>query len=137
MGIADAPDDPGARHEHGIVSPHEPVVDPDEARRLAEQFKLLGDPTRMRLLYALLGAGELCVCDLAERIGVHESTASHALRLLRTSGIVRNRREGRVIHYSLEDSHVRRMLELSLEHLRHTARSTQPARGSAGGRTSR
>src|SRR3546814_5123395 len=92
---------------------------PDEARRLAEQFKLLGDPTRARLLYALLEAGELCVCDLAETIGVPESSVSHALRLLRTAGIVRNRRDGRIIYYSLDDSHVRLLLDLSLEHLRH------------------
>lgn len=93
----------------------------DELRRLTEQFKLLGDPTRTRLLCALLEAGELCVCDLAEAVGVPESSVSHALRLLRTAGIVTNRREGRVIYYSLADAHVRLLLDLSLEHLRHDA----------------
>ncbi len=95
------------------------LVDLGEAGRLAELFKLLGDPTRCRILYALLEAGELCVCDLAETVEVPESSVSHALRLLRTAGVVRNRRDGRMIFYSLDDSHVRLLLDLSLEHLRH------------------
>src|SRR3546814_17420451 len=90
-----------------VTSVRERLVDRDEARRLAEQFKLLGDPTRARLLYALLEAGELCVCDLAETIGVPESSVSPALRLLRTAGPVRNRRDGRVIYSSLDASPVR------------------------------
>jgi DNA-binding transcriptional ArsR family regulator len=91
----------------------------DEAGQLADLFKLLGDPTRTRILYALLEAGELCVCDLAETVEVPESSVSHALRLLRTAGIVRNRRHGRMIFYSLDDAHVRMLLDLSLAHLRH------------------
>ena len=97
------------------------LIDQSEAVRLAEQFKLLADPTRARLLHALLEGGELCVCDLAETVAVPESTVSHALRLLRTAGIVRNRRAGRQIYYSLEDDHVRLLLDLSLQHLRHEA----------------
>jgi DNA-binding transcriptional ArsR family regulator len=95
------------------------LVSPADAGRLAEQFKLLADPTRARLLCALLEAGELCVCDLAETVGVPESSVSHALRLLRTAGIVRNRRDGRMIYYSLDDAHVRLLLDLSLQHLHH------------------
>lgn len=90
-----------------------------EVTRVAELHKLLGDSTRARILYALLEAGELCVCDLAEAVAVPESSVSHALRLLRTAGIVRNRRDGRVIYYCLDDAHVRLLLDLSLEHLRH------------------
>ncbi|HZM39320.1 MAG TPA: metalloregulator ArsR/SmtB family transcription factor [Acidimicrobiales bacterium] len=95
------------------------LLDLDEASRLAEVFKLLGDPTRARLLSALLEGGELCVCDLAAVTGVPETSVSHALRLLRTAGIVRNRRAGRMVYYSLADGHVRMLLDLSLEHLRH------------------
>lgn len=95
------------------------LLELEEAGRVAELFKLLGDANRVRLLYALLEAGELCVCDLAETVEVPESSASHALRLLRTAGVVRNRRHGRTIFYSLEDAHVRLLLDLSLEHLRH------------------
>jgi DNA-binding transcriptional ArsR family regulator len=102
-----------------VAAVQERLVDRAEAGQLAEQFKLLADPTRTRLLYALLEAGELCVCDLAETVGSPESSVSHALRLLRTAGIVRNRRDGRMIYYSLADAHVRMLLDLSLEHLRH------------------
>ena len=106
-------------HPDKVEAVAERLVDLEEAGRLADVFKLLGDPTRTRLLYALLEAGELCVCDLAETVQVPESSVSHALRLLRTAGIVRNRRAGRMIYYSLADSHVRLLLDLSLEHLRH------------------
>lgn len=86
---------------------------------LADGFKLLGEPTRVRILYALLEAGELNVGDLAERVGTTETTVSHAMRLLRGAGIVRNRRDGRSIYYRLDDDHVRQLLELSREHLAH------------------
>lgn len=95
------------------------LVSLDDAGGLAEQFRLLGDPTRVRLLYALLEAGEMCVCDLAATTEVPETSVSHALRLLRTAGIVRNRRDGRMIYYRLADAHVRLLLDLSAEHLRH------------------
>ena len=95
------------------------LIDAADAARLADLFKLLGDPTRARILYALLEAGEMCVCDISETVEIPESTASHALRLLRTAGIVRNRRDGRMVHYSLDDAHVRMLLDLSLQHLRH------------------
>ncbi len=95
-----------------------------ETDRLAEWFRVLGDPTRTRLLYALLEAGELCVCDLAATIGAAETTVSHALRWLRTAGMVSVRRDGRMMFYSLDDAHVRMLLDLGREHLRH--RATRP-----------
>lgn len=101
------------------------LIDQGQASRLAELFKLLGDPTRARILYALLEAGEMCVCDISATVEVPESTVSHALRLLRTAGIVRNRRAGRMMHYSLDDAHVRLLLDLSLQHLRHDDRDTR------------
>lgn len=91
----------------------------DEAGKLADLFRLIGEPTRARILYALLEVGELCVCDLAATVEVPESSVSHALRLLRTAGVVRNRREGRNVFYRLDDAHVRMLLDLSREHLRH------------------
>ena len=91
----------------------------DEAASVAELFRLLGDPARVRLLYALLEAGELCVCDLAATTGIPETSVSHALRLLRTAGVVRNRRDGRMVYYRLADAHVRMLLDLCAEHLRH------------------
>lgn len=103
----------------GKVATVRGLIDAADAARLANLFKLLGDPTRARILYALLEAGEMCVCDISETVEIPESTASHALRLLRTAGIVRNRRDGRMVHYSLDDAHVRLLLDLSLQHLRH------------------
>jgi ArsR family transcriptional regulator, lead/cadmium/zinc/bismuth-responsive transcriptional repressor len=97
----------------------DPGIDVGEASDLADLFRLLGDPGRVRILFALLAAGELRVSDLAARVGMAETSVSHALRLLRTAGIVRNRRAGRNVHYALDDDHVRLLLSLSREHLRH------------------
>lgn len=91
----------------------------DELAGLTGLFRLLGDTTRARLLYALLEAGELCVCDLAATVEATETTVSQALRLLRAAGVVRARRAGRMMHYRLDDAHVRMLLDLSREHLRH------------------
>jgi DNA-binding transcriptional ArsR family regulator len=106
-----------------VEATRERLVSVEEAGALAEQFRLLADPTRARLLYALLEAGELCVCDLAATVGVSETAVSHALRLLRTAGIVRNRREGRLMHYRLDDAHVRLLLDVSRDHLHHEDRT--------------
>ena len=92
-----------------------------ETDRLAEWFKVMGDPTRARILYALLEGGELCVGDLAAAIEMAESTVSHSLRWLRTARIVRVRRAGRMMFYSLDDDHVRLLLDLGRQHLRHRA----------------
>lgn len=102
-----------------ISAVQEQLIAPTDASRIAEVFRLLGDGTRTRLLYALLEAGEMCVHDLAEAIEVPESRLSHALRLLRTARIVKNRRDGREVFYSLDDDHVRVLLELSREHVHH------------------
>lgn len=96
------------------------LPDADVVQELADVFGLLGDPNRLRLLAALLEAGELCVCDLAAAAGMAESTTSHALRLLRAHQVVKVRRAGRMMHYSLRDGHVRLLLDVALEHVRHT-----------------
>lgn len=99
---------------------------PEEIAPLAELFKLLGDPTRLRILYALVEAGELCVCDLAAVVEVPETSVSHALRLLRMAGVVRNRRAGRMAYYAVSDAHVRLVLDLAAEHLRHGTDDPRP-----------
>lgn len=105
-----------------VAAAQDRMIPLEEAAALADVFRLLGDATRTRLLYALLEVGELCVCDLAATVGVPESSVSHALRLLRTAGIVRNRRDGRMIYYSLADAHVRLLLDLSRQHLQERER---------------
>jgi len=83
----------------------------------AALFRLLGDPTRLRLLEALRSVDELCVHDIAQRVGASDTKTSQALRLLRTAGIVRTRRDGRHVHYRLDDEHVRALLDVSDAHL--------------------
>src|SRR4051794_34074751 len=91
----------------------------DVVEELADVFGLLSDRGRLRLLASLLEGGELCVCDLAAAAGMAESTTSPALRLLRAHRVVKARRSGRMMHYSLRDGHVRMLLDLALEHVGH------------------
>jgi DNA-binding transcriptional ArsR family regulator len=83
---------------------------------LAETFRVLGDPTRVRILDAL-AAGELCVCDIASLVGISESAASHQLRLLRGMRLVRPRRAGRLVYYAVDDQHILELLKQALTHV--------------------
>lgn len=105
-----------------VASVAESLISSDEAADLADLFRLLGDPTRVRILFALLEAGELCVCDIAAVVDTSETKISQALRLLRGAGVVRNRRDGRNVFYRLHDAHVRMVLDLSRTHLAHGPR---------------
>ena len=97
------------------------LLDVEEAEEVAVLFRLLGDRSRVRILFALAEAGELCVCDLAAAVDVAEPAVSQALRLLRTAGVVRARRDGRTVWYRLDDEHVRLLLDQSRTHLSHGA----------------
>ena len=99
-----------------VAAVRQSLPDPETVESLGEIFKALGDPTRLRLLTALAQA-ELCVCDLATLVGISESAASHQLRLLRTLRLVRARRDGRMVHYRLDDDHVVRLLAQGLDHV--------------------
>ena len=116
------------------MPPEADVVD------LAEVFGLLADPSRLRLLVALL-TGELCVCDLAVAAGLSESATSHALRILRAHRVVAVRRSGRMAFYSLADAHVRMLLDLALTHIAHSEAirdfPTKPAVDRGAARTRR
>lgn len=83
---------------------------------MAEFFKMLGDSTRIRIIYALK-AGELCVCDLAAVLGMTSTAVSHQLRLLKQTDLVRSRREGKVVYYSLADDHVEDIAALGYAHI--------------------
>ena len=97
------------------VSPQ--LLNTDEAIDLASLFKLFGDGTRVRILQALR-VHELCVCDLACLLGMTKSAISHQLKALRLSNLVKFRREGQNVFYSLADEHVESILDLGLDHLR-------------------
>ena len=83
---------------------------------LADTFRVLGDPSRVRILDAL-SAGELCVCDIAGLAGISESAVSHQLRLLRGMRLVRPRRAGRLVYYSLDDQHIIELLRQAASHV--------------------
>ena len=103
------------------VSRAREAVDRAPVEALAETFKVLGDPTRVRILLALSDQ-ELCVCDLAEIFDVTSSAVSHQLRLLRTHRLVKARREGKLVFYSLDDEHVRGLFAEGLRHLQDDGR---------------
>lgn len=84
--------------------------------RLAELFKIFGDPTRIKILYVLL-EHEMCVCDIAQLLGMSQSSISHQLRILKQSALVKFRREGKSVIYSLADEHVMTILNQGFEHV--------------------
>jgi ArsR family transcriptional regulator len=89
----------------------------DTSLALSEIFKVLGDATRVKILYAL-SKEELCVCDIAALLGMSISAISHHLRLLRNLRLVKFRKTGRIVYYSLDDDHVKRLLEVGVEHVK-------------------
>ena len=117
------------RYDAGIDCCEEPLIHtdlvslvrsrlPEESRMqdLAELFKVFGDTTRIRILFVLFEA-EVCVCDLAETLGMTQSAISHQLRLLKASGLIQARRQGKSVFYSLADSHVRTIMAQGWEHI--------------------
>ena len=94
------------------------LVDGLTATRLAETFKALSDPTRVRIISALSHT-ELCVCDLAATLGMSQSAISHQLRTLRQLRLVKNRKEGRQVYYTLDDDHIYELFQRGLDHINH------------------
>ena len=88
-----------------------------ELERLSLSFKVLGDPNRLKILMALRNV-EMCVCDLAAFTGLSESAVSHQLRRLKDLSLVKKRRAGQIIYYTLDDEHVAGLLNIGLEHVR-------------------
>lgn len=85
---------------------------------VADFFKVFGDATRIKMLYLLL-EGELCVGDIADKLTMTQSAVSHQLRVLRQNDLVKNRKEGKTVYYSLDDDHVRSVLEEGMHHIGH------------------
>lgn len=92
---------------------------------LAETFRVLGDPTRVRILDALSHA-ELCVCDVATLLGLSQSAVSHQLRILRGLRLVRSRREGRMVFYTLDDDHITGLFREGLRHVEEASKGERP-----------
>ena len=105
---------------------HQEVVDTvlrkmpneDTFNKLADLFKLIGDTTRCRILFAL-DQNEMCVCDLANVLNMTKSSVSHQLAVLRRSGVVKCRRSGKEVYYTLDDEHIVKLFEVGLDHINH------------------
>lgn len=103
-------------HEEIVASVRQALPAASEYEALATLYKMFADGTRLRILHAL-EQHEMCVCDLAVLLGVTKSAVSHQLKSLRLANLVKCRREGQIVHYSLSDDHVKRILDIGLEHL--------------------
>ena len=103
-------------HEDTVARVLRDMPDDETLYDLAELFKVFGDSTRVKILYALFEA-ELCVCDIAQLLGLTQSAVSHQLRVLKASRLVKPRREGKTVFYSLDDDHVRKIIAQGIEHI--------------------
>ena len=103
-------------HEDLLKIVNDNMPDEDELYDLAELFKVFGDSTRIRILFVLFES-EVCVCDLAETLNMTQSAVSHQLRILKQAKLIKNRREGKSIFYSLADGHVRTIISQGIEHI--------------------
>ena len=116
---SDSQDQCGVRciHKDRIRKASQTALPLLENEGMAALFKAMGDPNRLKILWAL-GEGEMCVCDLATLLDSSESAVSHQLRLLRQMSLVRNRRQGAVLYYRLNDDHIQTLINIALEHIR-------------------
>ena len=105
-------------HEAGVEDTRKKMQDENEYQNLATLFKMFGDGTRVKILHAL-EQNEMCVCDLAALLGLTKSAVSHQLKALRLSNLVKFRRDGQVVYYSLADDHVKYILDIGFDHIHH------------------
>lgn len=103
-------------HEEIVEKVRREMPGEDTLYDLCELFRIFGDSTRIRILYVLFEA-EMCVCDIAEVLSMTQSAISHQLRLLKQAKLVKNRREGKTVYYSLADDHVRTIIDQGMEHI--------------------
>ncbi len=103
-------------HENLVEIANENMPDDEELYDLAEFFKIFGDSTRIRILFVLFRT-PLCVCDLAQALNMKQPAVSYQLKILKQAGLVKSRREGRTVYYSLSDSHVSGIIAMGREHL--------------------
>ena len=103
-------------HEDIVKKVNEQMPDEEVLYDLAELFKLFGDSTRIRILYVLFES-EMCVCDIAQLLGMTQSAISHQLRALKNARLVKSRRDGKTVFYSLADEHVKTILDQGIEHV--------------------
>lgn len=105
-------------HEEVVAYAKENMPQEEILVDLAELFKIFGDSTRIKIISALF-TSEMCVCDIAALLEMNQSAISHQLRILKQARLVKYRREGKVVYYSLDDEHVQQILDCGLAHLKH------------------
>lgn len=103
-------------HEDVVSQVRNKMPEEETLYDLAELFKVFGDSTRIKILWAL-DESEMCVCDIAVLLNMTQSAISHQLRVLKQAKLVKNRREGKVVYYSLDDDHVKEIFEQGLTHI--------------------
>ncbi len=103
-------------HDEIVKKVHANMPEEDNLYDLAELFKVFGDSTRIKIIWALFES-EMCVCDIAYLLNMTQSAISHQLRVLKASKLVRNRRSGKTVYYSLADSHIKQIFEMGMEHI--------------------
>ena len=108
--------DCGVIHEDVVAKVREEMPEEDPVYEVSELFKVFGDSTRARIICALT-VSELCVCDLSAVLGMSQSAISHQLRILKTARMVKNRRNGKVVYYSLADEHIKEIFDLAFTHV--------------------
>ena len=111
----------GCIDQDRVRSAHAAMPEADAVGGVAETFRVLGDPTRLRIVRALM-AEELCVCDLAALLGLTQPTVSHSLRALRQLRLVRYRKVGKIAYYALDDDHVRQLVDTGFVHVGESVR---------------
>lgn len=103
-------------HEEVVKAVKDNMPDDENLMDLADLFKVFSDTTRVKIICALFQA-EMCVCDIAVLLGMTKSSISHQLRVLRQTRLVKNRKEGKVVYYSLDDDHVKNIFDQGLSHI--------------------
>ncbi len=105
-------------HQETVSRVQEQMPAEEQLYDLAELFKVFGDSTRIKIIWALFEA-EMCVCDIACLLNMSQSAISHQLRVLKQARLVKRRREGKIIYYSLDDEHVERIFQQGISHIGH------------------
>lgn len=105
-------------HQDSVDKAKSKMLNEDTFNKLAEFYKLIGDTTRCKILFAI-DQHEMCVCDLANVLSMTKSSISHQLATLRKSGIVKSRKVGKEVYYTLDDDHVCKVFEIGIEHIKH------------------
>lgn len=110
--------DCNAVHRDLVDKVQSQMPDEETFSRLSDFYKIMGDPTRCKLIFALL-QNEMCVCDLANVLSMTKSSVSHQLGKMRSSGVVKCRREGKTVYYSLDDEHIAEIISTTMTHINH------------------